>query len=55
MVRKFEHEGNNFFQCESCKMYYRKRKLAELCEKHCTEKQSCNMEIIKHAVKIENE
>jgi hypothetical protein len=52
MVKEINHKGKKYFQCEACKMYYKTKELAKKCEKHCKEKNACNIEIIKHAVKL---
>ncbi len=39
------------FQCPECKLFYKEKALAEKCRKWCAEHKSCNLEIIKHAVK----
>jgi len=52
MVKEIEHNGEKYYQCEACKMYYKDRKIAEKCEKWCKEKNSCNLEIIEHAVEL---
>jgi len=38
------------WMCQVCSFYYKTEKLAEKCERWCTENQSCNLDIIKHAV-----
>lgn len=35
-------------------MYYINMKVAQQCEDFCKKHKSCNIDIIKHAVKIEN-
>jgi hypothetical protein len=47
MVTKIEDK----FQCNECKLIYAKKDLAEKCEAWCKEHKSCNLEIIKFAVK----
>jgi len=41
-----------FYQCPICKLWYQDKKWAEKCEAWCKEHKSCNLEIIKHAIKI---
>jgi len=48
-------KGKKYYQCEACDMYYKTRELAEKCEKHCREKNACNLEIIKYAVEIKED
>lgn len=42
---------NKVYQCEECKLFYKEEKIAQECEKWCKEHKSCNLEIIKQAVK----
>lgn len=53
MVKEIKKNGKIYFQCEECLFYYEGKELAEKCEKWCKEKHSCNIEITKHAVKID--
>ena len=53
MVKKIEHGGKHYYLCEACDMCYRDENVAEKCEKYCNEKHACNMELIKHSVKLE--
>ena len=46
MVRK----KGELFECEECGKQYSEKELAEKCENWCKETNSCNLEIIKHAV-----
>ena len=39
------------YECEECKLVYKRRELAEKCEAWCKENKSCNLEITRHAVK----
>lgn len=43
-----------YFKCRECGLSYKEAGWASQCEKWCAENKSCNMEIIKHAVKNEN-
>lgn len=44
--------GEKFlYQCEECGLKYAEKEVAEKCQTWCKEYQSCNIEIIKHAVK----
>jgi len=52
MVNKEKIDNKPYFQCEICRFYYDKKKWAEKCQSWCDEHQSCNIEITKHAVKI---
>ena len=42
-----------FYMCVQCNFAYKEKELAEKCEAFCKEHHSCNLEITKHAVKIE--
>jgi len=44
--------GEKLFTCNECKMKYREEKLAKECEEFCRKHKSCNLELIKHTVKI---
>jgi hypothetical protein len=47
MVKKIKDK----FQCNECKMIYNSKNLAEKCEDWCKKNKSCNLSIIKYAVK----
>ncbi|MEK6844738.1 MAG: hypothetical protein AABX44_00625 [Nanoarchaeota archaeon] len=42
---------NKMYKCKECKMFYKDKILAEKCEAWCRKHHSCNMELIKYAVK----
>ncbi len=42
---------NKRFICKECGMAYADAQLAEKCEAWCKKNKSCNLEIIKHAIK----
>jgi len=44
-------EVNSKFQCEECELFFKDKEWAEKCEKWCSENKSCNLDIMKHAVK----
>ena len=46
MVKK----TGKYFKCGSCGLKYADAKTAEKCEAWCTEHNSCNLEITRHAV-----
>ena len=52
MVKEIENQGRKVYQCEECEFLYEDKDWADKCEEWCRENHSCNMEIIKHAVKI---
>jgi hypothetical protein len=47
MVRKIK----GLYKCAECKMVYKNRNWAVKCEGWCKKNKSCNLEIIKHALK----
>ena len=52
MVKEINKHGNKYFQCESCNFIYKTKELANKCGEWCTKNHSCNIEIIKHAIKV---
>ena len=55
MVRTVEREGKKYFMCEACDMYYVDREWAEKCEKSCTEKKCCDLEVMKNSTVFDEE
>jgi|TARA_B100001971_G_C18236496_1_gene567617 hypothetical protein len=53
MVKRLIKDGKKYFQCEECLFFYEDKELAEKCEEWCKENHSCNIDITKHAVKID--
>jgi len=51
MVRKIEKQNQVLYQYEECGHFYETEELAKKCEEWCKEHKSCNLEIIKYAVK----
>lgn len=47
MVKK----ENNLFICEECNLKYKEKEIAKKCEDWCKKTKSCNLDIIKHAIK----
>ena len=43
--------AKKLFACPECGLFYLEEALAKKCEAWCSEHRSCNLEIIKHAVK----
>lgn len=43
--------ANQRYQCEECGLWYADAELAAKCEAWCAEHKSCNLEIIKFAIK----
>ena len=54
MPRKLTEEKPKY-QCSECGLFYPTKELAERCRKWCKEHKSCNLEIIKYAVKDEHD
>ena len=52
MVKEILKSRKKYFQCNDCKLFYKSRNIAEECENWCKEHKSCNLEIIKSAVKV---
>jgi hypothetical protein len=45
---------DNQFQCQECNMLYKTKDIAQKCEDWCKKNHSCNIDIIKHAIKEKN-
>lgn len=46
-----EDKKNKLYYCGECGMKYKNYKTALKCEKWCSKNKSCNLDIIKYAVK----
>ncbi|MBI2832731.1 MAG: hypothetical protein HYX79_10795 [Chloroflexi bacterium] len=53
MVKEIARKGRTLSLCEVCGFAYEEREWAEKCQKWCSERQSCNLEITLHAVPME--
>jgi hypothetical protein len=51
MVRPEKFEEREIFVCEACDLGYADEETAKACEEWCIERNSCNLEIIRKAVK----
>lgn len=52
MTKKTIPEKNTvLYQCEACGLKYAARETADTCHAWCTEHKSCNLDIIKEAVR----
>lgn len=51
MVQEIAREAKRYYQCEECGFLYADKETAEKCQAWCREHKSCNLEIIKYAVK----
>ena len=54
-MREINKDKNIYFECEKCGLLYPAKTWALKCEDWCSKNKSCNMEIIKHAVKDEGQ
>jgi hypothetical protein len=52
MVKQIKKKDKEYFACELCNMVYLDKKLAEKCEDFCKKYKSCNLDIVKKAVKL---
>lgn len=52
---KTNNESDILYKCEECGLEYKEKEWEEKCEEWCRQHKSCNLEIIKHAVKKEEE
>ena len=52
MTEETNFKGKTAFKCLKCSFLYKDKKLAEKCENWCMNHNSCNIEIAKHAIKI---
>lgn len=50
VVRFIREKNKQAFQCSECNLLYKDKEWAEKCEKWCKENQSCNLDIISHAI-----
>lgn len=55
MVKEEKINSKVYYQCEICKFHYKEKKWAEKCEVWCDENHSCNIDVVKYAVNIEEE
>ena len=51
MPKVINQNNQTYYQCEECGFKYEEKEWAEKCETWCKERQSCNLEIIEHALK----
>lgn len=55
MVKEIKQGEVVYFECEECRLLYKDRSWALKCQEWCSKNKSCNLEIIKRAVKDEGE
>ena len=53
MVREMKKNQPTIFICEECGAAYQEKRWAAKCEVWCKQYNSCNLEILKHAVPLE--
>lgn len=51
MVQEVARETKKYYKCEECGLLYMDKEVAEKCQAWCVEYKSCNLDIIKYAVK----
>ncbi|MBI4451019.1 hypothetical protein HY642_03525 [Candidatus Woesearchaeota archaeon] len=51
MVKQAGHKGKKVFVCERCDFKYRDEKWAKACEDWEKDHNSCNVQVIAHAIK----
>jgi len=55
MVKIIKNQNKELYQCEECSLKYESKEIAEKCQAWCSEHKSCNLDIIKSAVKDSEE
>jgi uncharacterized C2H2 Zn-finger protein len=55
MVKRIQKDKEIYFRCEECGYLYKEKHWAFKCERWCSENNSCNLKITKHAIKNEKE
>ncbi len=53
MVKEITRGNTKYFQCDACEMFYADKNIAQECEDWCRKNNSCNLNLIKHAIKDE--
>ncbi|MBI4160215.1 hypothetical protein HY504_03545 [Candidatus Wolfebacteria bacterium] len=51
MVKILRTPDKELYQCEECGLKYEGKEIAEKCQAWCNEHKSCNLNLIKYAVK----
>lgn len=54
MVNEISRDGKPYYRCEECSFTYDDRELAQTCEAWCREHNSCNLEITRKAVILDD-
>ncbi|MBS3108678.1 hypothetical protein J4409_02300 [Candidatus Woesearchaeota archaeon] len=52
MAKKRDVNNKEYYTCEECGFLYKTKNLAEKCHEWCKKHKSCNINIVKHAVKL---
>ncbi len=53
MVKEVKNNGKECYECEECKLLFEDKILAEKCEAWCKKNNSCNLEITKYKINME--
>lgn len=48
--RNSDEADKELYKCPECGLYYKEKEWAEKCEAWCKEHNSCNLDIISHAI-----
>lgn len=51
MVKEIKKNKTIYFECEECRLLYKEKVCATKCQEWCSKNKSCNLNIIKHAIK----
>jgi len=51
MVKEIKKNQTIYFECEECSLLYKEKAWAIKCQKWCSQNKSCNLDIIKRAIK----
>lgn len=54
LIYKMMHKSPVYFKCKECGLLYKEKTWASKCQEWCAKNKSCNIEIIKHAIKAED-
>ena len=55
MTKIIQENDRTLHKCEECGLKYESKEIAEKCQAWCSEYKSCNLDIIKNAVKDSEE
>jgi hypothetical protein len=54
MGNVYQSEGHRLYECPECGLHYTSLQIAQRCEAWCKEHNSCNLEITRYAVELQN-